>query len=311
LGLRLAAGAAGLDRPLDHARIQKSGLMFVGHTVGVVPSRIQIVGETEYSYLESLPREVRLQRIEEAMERLRLSCVIVTRGVTPLPELVECADRTATPLFLSSERSSATIAAVHRVLDRLLAASAQVHGVLVEIHGIGLLLHGPSAIGKSECALFLVERGHRLVADDAVVLTLEPSGQIIGRPVPLLRDHIEVRGIGILNVRDLFGATAVRESAPVDVVVELCRYRDDEEYERLGLDEPRIELLGQRVAMLKIPVRPGRDMGVLLEVAARNQLLKRAGHHPARQFARHLASDLALATDDVPPDGETDPSTNA
>lgn len=284
---RLAAGEAGLDRVIDHPRVQKSGLVLVGHAQGVIPTRVQVLGETEVSYLETLDAATRSARIEFVFT-LGFSVIVVTRGVMPLQELIEHAERTGTPLVSSPERSSATINAIHAVLDRLLAPRERLHGVLVEIHGVGVLLRGPSGIGKSECALFLVERGHRLVADDMVELTRLPNGSVMGAPVPLLKHHIEIRGVGILNIRTLFGATAVRDEARVDLVVELCPFRDDEAYERLGLDEQTDTVLGTSISKLRIPIRPGRDMGVILEIAARNHLLKREGVHGAQRFAERI-----------------------
>lgn len=291
-GLTPCAGSAGLERFVTHPRVQKSGLVLVGHTQGIIPTRVQVLGETEVSYLEGLDPVTREQRVEFLFS-LGLSLVVVTRGVSPLAELIEHADRTGTPLVVSPVRSSSTINRLHAVLDRLLAPRATLHGVLVEVHGVGTLLLGPSGIGKSECALFLVERGHRLVADDQVRLTCWPNGAVTGAPDPLLRNHLEIRGVGILNIRDLFGATAVREEARIELVVELCPFRDDEDYERLGLDDLKIEILGQKLSKLRIPVRPGRDMGVILEMAARNQLLKREGVHGARRFVERLERGLA------------------
>lgn len=291
--LRLVAGDGGLDRPIDHPRIQKSGLVLAGHTHGIVPTRVQILGETEVSFLESLEPSLRRERLR-GLFALGLSCVVVTRGVEPLPELLDGAGASDTPLLAASPRSSATIAALHAALDRLLAPRERRHGGMVEIHGVGTLILGPSGIGKSECALFVVERGHRLVADDQVWLTRLPNGQVMAAPAPLLRHHIEIRGLGILNVRDLYGATAVWDEAVVDLVVELCPFRDDEPYDRLGLDPLTETVLGANLPKLRIPVRPGRDMAVILEVAARNELLKAAGHHAAREFARRLARELGL-----------------
>lgn len=289
----VAAGTPGLDRPIDHPRIQKSGLVLAGHAHGIVPTRVQILGETEISFLETLDAHTRDRRVAAFFE-LGLSCVVVTRGVEPLPELVAHADATETPLLVAHPRSSTTIAAIHQALDRLLAPREQRHAVMVEIHGIGVLLLGPSGIGKSECALFLVERGHRLVADDQVWLTRLPNNQVTAAPAPLLRHHLEIRGLGILNVRELFGAASVWDEAVVDLVAELCPWRDEEVYERLGLDEQRESILGVELPKLRIPVRPGRDMAVILEVAARNELLKAAGHHSARDFARRLSAQLGL-----------------
>lgn len=291
--LRLVAGEAGLARPIEHPRIQKNGLVLAGHHHGVVPTRVQILGETEMSFLETLGDDLRAERVR-GLFSLQLSCLIVTRGVTPLPELVEGAHHTGTPLFVSEARSSRTIMAVHKALDRLLAPRERRHGVMVEVYGIGMLLLGQSGIGKSECALFLVERGHRLVADDQVWLTRLPSEQVVAAPAPLLKHHLEIRGIGILNIRDLFGATSVWSEAVLDLVVELMPWDDDQPYDRLGLDALTEDILGVELPKLRIPVRPGRDMAVILEVAARNELMKEAGHHAARDFARKLSKQLGL-----------------
>jgi HPr kinase/phosphorylase len=293
----LVAGGAGLGRRIDHPRVQKSGLVLTGHKRGVIPTRVQVFGETELSYLESLDPSTRLSRVHFLFS-LRFSVIVLSRGVDPLPELIEQAERTGTPLIVSPGRSSATINVIHAVLDRLLAPRASVHAVLIEVHGIGMLLRGPSGIGKSECALFLVERGHRLVADDVVELTRLPDGAVMGAPAPLLKHHLEIRGVGILNIRYLFGATAVRDEARVDLIVELCAWRDDEQYERLGLDDQVDDLLGTDVPKLRIPVRLGRDMGVILEIAARNQLLKREGVHGARHFAERLHRSVAREPDE-------------
>jgi HPr kinase/phosphorylase len=281
------AGFTGLDRVIDHPRVQKSGLVLVGHAQGVITSRVQVLGETEISFLESLTPELRSERVAFLCD-LGCALLIVTRGVAPPPELVTHAERSGTPLVVAPDRSSATINEIHAVLDRLLAPRASLHGVLVEVHGVGTLLLGPSGIGKSECALFLVERGHRLVADDVVQLTRLPNAGVRGAPNPLLKHHLEIRGVGILNIRDLFGATAVCDEARIDLVVELCHFREGEPYERLGLDEETVSVLGTSVEKLRIPVRPGRDMGVLLEISARNHLLKREGVHGARRFVERL-----------------------
>lgn len=294
--LTVIVGEAQLQRSITHARIQKSGLVMAGHLVGVVPTRIQVLGETELSYLETLEPDLREERLR-AFFGLGLSCVIVTRGVEAPTELRDAALATSTPLLLAGPRSSATIAALHLALDRLLAPRESLHGVMVDVHGIGILLVGPSGIGKSECALFLVERGHRLVADDRVELVRLPGGRIIGNPPPLLKHHLEIRGLGILNVRDLFGATAVRSDAALHLVAELCAFQQDEEYERLGLDDMAREVLGVPIPLIRVPVNPGRNMAVLLEVAARNQLLKNAGHHAARAFAERLARGGPLGPD--------------
>jgi len=299
----LLAGETGLDRLVRHARIQKSGLALVGHFHGIVPGRVQILGQTELSFLHKLGAEDR-KRSLRGFFRLELSCVILTQGsrmggedgsgagVMPVPELIECAEETGTPLLLSSERSSVTINGLHNLLDDRLAPRVRLHGVLVDVFGVGLLLKGASAIGKSESALDLVMRGHRLVADDIVDCDYRPPGIVFGSAAELLRHHLEVRGLGILNVKDLFGVTAIRERKRIDVVVRLVEWSKDTEYDRLGIDDRYHEILGVKIRELVIPVRPGRDMASILEVAARNELLKNAGHHAAREFFGNIEGTL-------------------
>ena len=288
--VRLVAGEDGEDRTIDHPRVQKPGLALAGHTHGVVPSRVQILGETEVTFLESLSPDERQRRVD-GLFGLGLSLVVVSRGIEPPAALLRAASETSTPLAVAEPRSSRTIQAIHLALDGVLAPSETRHGVLMDIHGIGTLLLGPSGIGKSECALFLVERGHRFVADDQVILSLLPSEQILGRAPALLRNHLEVRGIGIINVRDLFGANVVRAEKTVQLVVELCPWSNDEPYDRLGLDDATLHVLGLPLPLLRIPVRPGRNMAVILEVAARNHILKMAGHHGAQKFIDQLMGD--------------------
>jgi HPr kinase/phosphorylase len=300
--LVLLAGEAGLDRIIKHPRIQKSGLALVGHFHGIVPTRIQILGQTELSFLHRLSIDDR-RRYLRGFFKLGLSCVILTQaltqhdegsgvGVMPVPELVQCAEEAETPLLISNDRSSVTINALHALLDDRLAPRVRLHGVLVDVFGVGLLLVGPSAIGKSETALDLVMRGHRLVADDAVECDYRPPGMVFGAAAELLRHHLEVRGLGILNIKDLYGVTAIRERKRIDVVVKLVEWSKDTEYDRMGLDDRYHTILGVPVRELVIPVRPGRDMASILEVAARNELLKNAGHHAAREFFGNLEGAL-------------------
>jgi HPr kinase/phosphorylase len=301
--LTLIAGAAGLDRQVHHTRIQKSGLALAGHFHGIVPTRPQILGQTELSYLARLSVDDR-RRALRGYFSLNLCCVVITQGkrafedgasgmgALPVAELPECAEETGTPLLLSSERSSSTITAIHALLDDRLAPRIRLHGVLVDVFGVGLLLMGSSGIGKSECALDLVMRGHRLVADDVVNCDYRPPSMVFGAPADLLRHHLEVRGLGILNVKDLFGVTAIRERKRIDVVVRLAEWSKDTEYDRLGIEDRYQVILGTKIRELVIPVRPGRDMASILEVAARNELLKNAGHHAAREFFNNLEGAL-------------------
>ena len=178
------------------------------------------------------------------------------------------------------------------MLDERLAPRTRIHGVLVDVFEVGVLLLGKSGIGKSECALELVMRGHRLVADDVIECDYRPPGMVFGQPAALLRHHIEVRGLGILNIKDLFGVTAIRERKRVDLVVELQLWQPDAPYDRIGLDDRYRDVLGVSVREVVLPVRPGRNMSSIIEIAARNELLRQAGHHPAREFVKNLEQGL-------------------
>jgi HPr kinase/phosphorylase len=296
--LTVVGGDRGLDRAVRSPRIQKSGLALAGHFHGIDSGRIQILGMTEITYLASLTRPKQAGAVQRFFER-DLCCVIVADCDTLLRErdtvmraLVPAADDADTPLLCSPARSSQTILALHTLLDERLAPRARVHGVLVDVFEIGLLLLGSSGVGKSEVALELVMRGHRLVADDVVECHYRPPGMVFGSPADLLRHHLEVRGLGILNIKDLFGVTAVRDRKRVDVVVRLADDESDVEIDRLGLDERFHEILGVSVPELAIPVRPGRDTASILEIAARNELLKQAGHHPAKEFFGRIEGAL-------------------
>lgn len=306
--LELRGGQGGLDRPIEHPRVQKGGLVLAGHLHGAVATRVQVFGETECSFLESLDPEICEERLE-AFLALQLSCLVVTRGVDPAPVLRRIADRTDSPLFVSSRRSSHTIAEVHHALDRLLAPSTQVHGVFVDVYGVGVLLQGPSGVGKSECALALIERGHRLVADDVVVLHRKPTGEVEGAAPGTLRDHLEVRGLGILNIRELFGATAVRSKKRVDLIVHLKPWEQGEAYERLGFDDRYSDFLQSALPTVEVPVSAGRDMGLIVEVAARDRLLRSGRERGSSRLEQRLSEGLGLVREEPEPrsEGHADP----
>lgn len=289
--LRRVAGEEGLDRPLRHPRVQKNGLALTGHSHGVVPTRVQVLGETELSYLDSLSHEAR-SVAARGFFAMGLSCVVVTGAHEPPRALVSAAEATSTPLFVTDARSSRAINALHAVLDDRLAPHARLHGVLVDVFGVGILLVGKSGIGKSECALELVRRGHGLVADDIVVCDWHPPGEVFGQPAELLKHHIEIRGLGVLDLRELFGITAVRDRKRIDLVVQLCEWSEEEEFDRLGVEERFYAILGTPIRELRVPVRPGRDMGSIIEMAARNELLRRDGRLTAHEFLERIESHL-------------------
>ncbi len=289
--LRRLAGEAGLDRPLRHPRVQKNGLALVGHFHGVVPTRVQVLGETELSYLDALGLDAR-SSAARGFFSLGVSCVIITGGREPPRTFIAAAEATGTPLFVADARTSRTINALHAVLDDRLAPQTQLHGVLCDVYGVGILLIGKSGIGKSECALELVMRGHPIVADDVVRCDWRPPGMVFGQPAALLRHHIEIRGLGVLDIRELFGVTAVSDRKRIDLVVRLCEWNEKEEFDRLGVEERHHTILGTPLRELRVPVRPGRDMGSIIEMAARNELLRRDGRHTANEFLERLEGQL-------------------
>ena len=296
VGIKLdrLAGEAGLGRPIRHPRVQKSGLALAGHYYGVVPTRVQILGETELSYLDTLTPEAR-GTAARGFFSLGLSCLVLTRRDEAPKAIAQAAEATGTPLFMSEARSSRTINAIHALLDEKLAPTTSLHGVLVDVFGIGLLLLGKSGIGKSECAVELVLRGHRLVADDVVRCEWRPPGMVFGSPADMLRHYVEVRGLGVLDIKDLFGVTAVRERKRIDMVVQLDEWEDGKEYDRLGVDDRHHVILNTPIRAVTVPVRPGRDMGAMLEMAARNELLRRAGKHSAKELIARLEENVGLA----------------
>lgn len=298
--LTRVAGEAGLGRPVRHPRVQKSGLALASHYYGVVPTRVQVLGETELSYLDTLGHEGR-SKAARGFFSLGLSCVVVTCNIAPPPELVAGAEATHTPLFVSHARSSRTINAIHALLDDRLAPQTQLHGVLVDVFGVGILLLGKSGIGKSECAIELVLRGHRLVADDVVLCDWHPPGEVYGRAADLLRDHVEVRGLGILDLKALLGVASTIGRKRIDLVVQLVEWNTDADYDRLGLEDRAFTILGTPIRELAVPVRPGRDMGTIVELAARSELVRRSGKHVARDFLGRLEKQLVTR---VAVDGE-------
>jgi HPr kinase/phosphorylase len=222
----------------------------------------------------------------------------------PVSEIIEAAERAGIPLLRTSASTPEAMTRLSAALDTFLAARGIVHGVLMDILGLGVLVVGESGIGKSECALDLIVRGHRLVADDAVELRCRAQSYVLGSCPDLTRHHMEIRGLGLINVQDLFGVASTRTSKRVELVVQLERWEPGREYDRLGIDDEFYETLGVRIPMVRMPVAPGRNVAILVEVAARNQLLRNRGHHAARRLVERLNQQLdPVRADDA--DAET------
>ncbi len=289
------SGDAGLGRPVRKPACQRLGVALTGYTDHVDPERIQIAGNAESGYLGTLSPGHRHELLARLLET-GFAAVVVTSGHAPPPELRPLCDAHRVALVTTALSSAEAVARLDELLHRRLAPRETRHGTLVDVYGIGVLLLGKSGIGKSEVALELVESGHRLVADDAVVLAREAPDMLIGSGEELARHHIDIRGLGILNVRDLFGAAAVRERKRVELVAELAEWSaGDEGFDLLGIDDRRIELVGVPLAHVRIPVRPGRSLKVIIEVAARNLLLMSQGTHAARAFSERLNQRLTRA----------------
>ena len=292
LKLVLLAGESGLGRKLTIHRIQKPGLALAGYVRQVHPERVQVLGATEISYLGTLSDED-ARRSVESFIGLNPACVVVTKGLEVPRLLLDVADRAGVPVLRTSLISSLAIDAIQKHLELQLAPTASIHAVLMDVLGVGVLLLGKSGIGKSEAALDLIMRGHRLVADDLVEVRRTSGDVLVGWASELIKHHMEVRGLGIINIKDMFGVAAVRDEKKIELVLELLRWDQTESHDRLGLDEMVYPILEVPVPLLRIPVSPGRNVSSLIEVAARNRLLQVRGHHSAREFQERL--DRALA----------------
>ena len=291
LPLELLAGAGGLGRSITSPHIQKTGLALAGFHEYLKPGRVLIFGASEIRYLESLDAAARLTSLRLALT-LDFPCVLITGDFAPPPELAVEAERANLPVLKTAVATAPAIAKLSSLLEDSLAERVMIHAVLVDVLGLGVLIVGESGIGKSECALDLIVRGHRLVADDTVELRRRQDTVLIGTCPELTRYHMELRGLGVININELFGIASTRSSKRVELVVQLERWDPRREYERLGLDDVFYELLGLRVPLIRMPVAPGRNVSILVEVAARNQLLRSRGHHAARALADRLERTL-------------------
>jgi HPr kinase/phosphorylase len=287
LGLELIAGRDGLDRRVTGASIQKPGLALAGYAAMMKPGRVQVLGRTEIEYLWSLGPAERDGAVDNLLSHLP-PVVVVTRGLDVPDQLRAAADRHNVPLLVTGLRSSLFVEALHKQLANRLARVRAIHGVLVDVFGEGVLIIGKAGIGKSECALELVMRGHRLVADDVVDVSKTPPSTIIGSGNELIRHNMEIRGLGIINIKDLFGVAAIRERKRIDLVVLLEEWTTGGAYDRLGVKPETHDILGVSIPKVLVPVRPGRSLATIIEVAARNQLLKGMGHHSAMEFQERV-----------------------
>ncbi len=294
LELTVRAGRDGLDRGLTACRVEKAGLALTGYADELERDALIVLGVTEIGYFASLDEAQRGPGVRALMSA-EPACIVVTAGLAPPEELVESCEQRRVPLLSTPLATGELVSRVCSYLGEKLAPAASLHGVLLDVLGVGVLLLGKSGIGKSETALDLVARGHRLVADDIVDIRQKGRSFIYGSGSGIIRHHMEVRGLGIINIKDLFGISAVRDTKKIELVIELVEWSEDEEYERLGLEEQYQRILETDIPKLRLPVRHGRNIAIIIEVAARNQLLKFQGHNAARVFKEQLNRAIAEA----------------
>lgn len=285
--MRLVAGSEGMGNVISTARVQKTGLSLTGFLECTTRERIQILGNTEMTYLKTLKPAERTQKLEQLLN-VGICCFIITQGHAAPKYLKDLMDKYKTPLLTTKLDSIEIIDHTTHYLDFVLAPRTSIHGSLLDIFGLGVLIIGESGVGKSECALDLICRGHRLVADDIVQIRLVENEVLIGSCPEEIRYLMEVRGIGLIDVKDLFGVGSVRESKKIELVINLIPWQEGADYTRLGIEDEYKEYLSINIISLSMPVAPGRNLSMLVEVAARNQLLKFKGINVARRVSQKL-----------------------
>ncbi|MFD1358872.1 HPr(Ser) kinase/phosphatase [Fictibacillus halophilus] len=294
--LELVSGEEGIHRTIRTSDISRPGLEMAGYFTFYPGERLQLLGKTELSFISELDPETR-------MERLSLLCtdetpgIIVSRDIEVPKELLKASHKTGVPIMRSPVTTTRLSSRITNFLESRLAPTTAKHGVLVDIYGIGVLITGNSGVGKSETALELVKRGHRLVADDSVEIRQEDEDTLIGSAPELIQHLLEIRGLGIINVMTLFGAGAIRNYKKISIVMNLEVWDSKKVYDRLGLEEETTKIIDTEIPILTIPVRPGRNLAVIIEVAAMNFRLKRMGMNAAQQFSERL-TDVIEAGDD-------------
>lgn len=289
--LQLVAGEEGLDRPIHNTDISRPGLEMAGYFSHYASDRIQLLGTTELSFYNLLPDEERHGRLRKLC-RPDTPAIIVTRDIEPPEELVVAAKELGTPLLTSKDATTSLMSRLTTYLEHELAKTKSLHGVLVDVYGVGVLITGDSGIGKSETALELVKRGHRLVADDNVEIREITKDELIGKPPKLIEHLLEIRGLGIINVMTLFGAGSILTEKKIGLNINLENWDKDKLYDRVGLNEETLRILDTEITKKTIPVRPGRNVAVIIEVAAMNYRLNIMGINTAEEFNERLNAEI-------------------
>lgn len=291
LELKLQNPEVPLTRRVMNPAVQKYSLVLTGYTKNLHPERIQLFGETEISFMETLSERKLRQNFKIFLEN-QIPCLIISRNLNLPEQLFDMATIYETPVIRTPKRSSTVFRRIAFYLDEILAPDTSVHGTLMDVHGVGVLIIGQAGIGKSESALNLILRGHRFIVDDHVVIRKRADDAVVGYSSEILKHFMEVRGIGIIDIRNLLGVAAIRHQKKLQLVIELIKWDPKGDFERLGLEEHYYEILGVRLPFVQIPAAPGRHIAVSIEVAARNQLLKMMGVHSGQVFDSHLTNML-------------------
>ena len=292
LKLDLVAGHSGMKRRIRVAEMNRPGLALTGFFKYFARNRVQILGKVEISYLKEMTISLRKKRIKELFDQ-EIPAIIIARRYIPPQELIDEANNQDIPVFRSSVVTMHLVNLATIYLENCFARTTIINGEFVEVFGVGVLILGDSGVGKSECALGLVERGHRLISDDVVnVRTLPGKNIIIGSGDEHTKHHMEIRGLGIINVQTLFGAGCIRKEREIDMVITLEEWASHKDYERLGIDDLKYSIFDVELPHIIIPVKPGRDIGLLIEVAALNHRLKGMGYHSARDFNEQLINRM-------------------
>ncbi len=299
LGIELVAGEKGLDNVIGEKSLNRPALALTGYFKHFGNRRLQLFGAGEISYLSDLRPETQMVLLEEIFAK-GIPGIIVSRGLRPTPSMIDLADSFGVPVLRSRLKSKDFTAEATMLLDQVFAPETNIHGTLMEVRGKGVLIRGESGVGKSECALALIERGYLLVADDYVTVKLVGDNTLIGSSKELNYGFMECRGIGIINVASMFGVRSVRRSKRIDFVVSFVHWKDGMEEERTGLETQAFEVLGKRIPKIQLAVRPGRDMARLVEVAVMVHTLREMGHDPAQELNERLISAMDKGASEKP-----------
>ncbi|MGC4376842.1 HPr(Ser) kinase/phosphatase [Fictibacillus sp. Mic-4] len=295
--LELVSGEEGVHRNILVSDISRPGLEMAGYFNFYPSDRVQLLGQTELSFITKLDSETRLDRMLQLCTD-ETPGIIISRGLEVPKELLIASNQTGVPVMRSKLTTTRLSSRLTNYLESRLAPTTAVHGVLVDIYGIGVLITGNSGVGKSETALELVKRGHRLVADDSVEIRQEEEERLVGSAPELIKHLLEIRGLGIINVMTLFGAGAIRAQKEIDLIIHLEIWNSKKMYDRLGMDEETTKIIDVDIPILTVPVRPGRNLAVIIEVAAMNFRLKRMGVNAAQQFSERLNDAIRLGDEE-------------